>query len=114
MADRATIGNVEVTAVIDMVPPSREPSAMFPDVPADAWATHQDSLENGQLQLYYGVFLLKSMDDVILVDTGMGPGPHPDRGNVTGNLYEELRPHLESNVGVNNTNVGPQRFGLTT
>ena len=56
MADRATIGNVEVTAVIDMVPPSREPSAMFPDVPADAWATHQDSLENGQLQLYYGVF----------------------------------------------------------
>ena len=80
---------------------------MFPDVPAGAWADYADTLEDGQLQLYYGVFLLKSQDDVILVDTGMGPGPHPDRGNRTGNLYEELRPHLESNVGVNNTNVGP-------
>lgn len=107
MADKATIGNVEVTAVIDMVPPPREPSAMFPDVSADAWANYQDTLEDGQLQLYYGVFLLKTSEHVILVDTGMGPGPHPDRGNRTGNLYEELRPHLESNVGVNNTNVGP-------
>ena len=107
MADKATIGNVEVTAVIDMVPPPREPSAMFPGVPADAWAAYEDTLEDGQLQLYYGVFLLKTSEHVILVDTGMGPGPHPDRGNLTGNLYEELRPHLESNVGVNNTNVGP-------
>ena len=110
--NKATIGNVEVTAVIDMVPPPRELSAMFPDVPNDAWANYQDTLEDGQLQLYYGVFLLKTEEHVILVDTGMGPGPHPDRGNLTGNLYEELRPHLESNVGVNNTTRRPERSEL--
>ena len=71
MADKATIGNVEVTAVIDMVPPPREPSAMFPDVPADAWASYQDTLEDGQLQLYYGVFLLKTTILVFVVLLGV-------------------------------------------
>ena len=37
MADRVTVGDAEIIAVIDMVPPPREPSAMFPDVPTDAW-----------------------------------------------------------------------------
>ena len=47
MADQAAIGNVKATAVIDMVPPPREPSAMFPDVPAAAWDAYQDTLEDG-------------------------------------------------------------------
>ena len=33
MSEKGMIGNVEVIAVIDMIPPAREPSAMFPDVP---------------------------------------------------------------------------------
>ena len=81
MSEKGMIGNVEVIAVIDMIPPAREPSAMFPDVPASAWDAHQDSLENGMLQLYYGAFVVLSEGKTILVDTGMGPGPHPDRGN---------------------------------
>src|ERR687897_615200 len=88
MAETAKVGDVELTAVLDMVPPAREPSAVFPEVPAAAWEPYKDTLEDGQLQLYYGAFVVQSGRATILVDTGMGPGPHPDRGNRTGNLYE--------------------------
>lgn len=107
MADKGKIGNVELTAVIDMVPPPREPSAMFPDVPASAWEAYPDALENGQLQLYYGVFLVQTPDKTILVDSGMGPGPHPDRGNVTGNLYNLVSDVLAPPDNRQNTNVSP-------
>ena len=107
MAEKVTIGNVEVTAVLDMVPPPREPSAMFPDVPASAWEAYQDTLENGMLQLYYGAFLVMSQGKTILVDTGMGPGPHPERGNLTGNLYEAVSNVLQPPDNTLNTNVSP-------
>ena len=54
----------------------------------------QDALEQGQLQLYYGIWVVRSQGRAILVDTGIGPGPHPTRGNLTGNLYQELGPIL--------------------
>ncbi len=108
MADKVTVGDYEITAVIDLVPPPRAPAAMFPDVPDNAWADYQETLEDGQLQLYYGVFVVRSANQVVLVDTGMGPGPHPTRGNAVGNLYEELRPiMLPPNVDIHNTNVSP-------
>ena len=107
MADKITVGNVEIMAVIDMVPPPRPPEVMFPDVPADSWSSYPDVLEAGQLQLYYGCFVLRSQGVTILVDTGLGPGPHADRGNVKGNLFEELRPVLIPADRANNTNVGP-------
>ena len=107
MADKAMIGNMELTTVIDMVPPSRAPSAMFPEVPAAAWEPYKDTLEDGQLQLYYGVLVLVGEGKTILVDTGMGPGPHPDRGNVTGNLYELVSDVLSPPDNTRNTNVSP-------
>ena len=107
MSEQATIGSVEVTAVLDMVPPAREPSAMFPDVPASAWESYQDTLENGMLQLYYGAFVVMSQGKTILVDTGMGPGPHPERGNLTGNLYEVVSEVLQPPDNTKNTNVSP-------
>jgi glyoxylase-like metal-dependent hydrolase (beta-lactamase superfamily II) len=94
-------------AVLDMIPPSRDPAVMFPDVPSGDWVPHQDALENGQLQLYYGVWVLRSEGITILVDTGMGPGPHPDRGNVEGKLFDRLREVLIPADRRNNTNVGP-------
>jgi glyoxylase-like metal-dependent hydrolase (beta-lactamase superfamily II) len=107
MADKGKIGNVEITAVVDMVPPPREPSAMFPDVPASAWGNYKDTLEDGQLQLYYGIFVVLSQGKTILVDTGMGPGPHPERGNRTGNLYELVSDVLLPPDNRRNTNVSP-------
>ena len=80
---------------------------MFPDVPAGDWAAYQDVLEGGQLQLYYGCFLVRSQGTTILVDTGLGPGPHPDRGDVKGELFDRLRDVLIPADRRNNTNVGP-------
>lgn len=94
MANRLTVGNAEVIAVLDMVPPPRDPQRMFPDVTLDDWAPHHDALEEGQLQLYYGAWVVRSQGRTILVDTGIGPGPHPTRGNRTGNLDNELGPAL--------------------
>lgn len=92
MTDRLTIGNAELVAVLDMVPPPRDPAAFFPDVPMEDWAPYKaDVLEGDQLQLYYGCFFIRSQGRVILVDTGMGPGPHPDRGNRTGDLLNQLQ-----------------------
>ena len=91
MSDKITVGNVEITAVIDMVPPSRPTEMFFPEVASDDWAPYQDVLEDGQLQLYYGHFFLRSQGKVVMVDTGMGPGPHPERGNRTGDLVNQLK-----------------------
>ena len=91
MASRVTIGDVEVLLFIDMVPPAYAPLEFFPDVAEEAWGPHRDDcLEDGTLQLYYGCFALRSQGRVLMVDTGMGPGPHATRGNRTGDLLNLL------------------------
>ena len=105
MADKITVGNVEIMAVMDMVPPARPPEAMFPEVPREAWGPYEDTLENGQFQLYYCCFVLRSKGTTIMVDTGMGPGPHVERGNLTGNLDQEIRPLLLAPDQLGNNNV---------
>jgi glyoxylase-like metal-dependent hydrolase (beta-lactamase superfamily II) len=45
----------------------------------------------GNLQLYYGCFVIRSQEKLILVDTGMGPGPHSERGNLCGDLMNQIR-----------------------
>ena len=91
MTNRLSVGNVEIVSVPDMVPPPRAPGEFFPDVPIASWEPYADSvLEEGQVQLYFGAFFLRSGGRTIMVDTGMGPGPHVDRGNVTGDLLNQL------------------------
>ena len=92
MTDRIRVGNVEIVAVLDMVPPPRDPTVFITDVPRDAWKPYEDEvLENGMLQLYYGCFFLRSQGKTVLVDTGIGPGPHAHLENRTGDLLGQLR-----------------------
>ena len=91
MAGQITIGNVDIVAVLDMVPPPRDPWMMFPTTAESDWHDHRNALECGQLQLYYLHFFLRSEGKTIMVDTGMGPGPHPERGNRTGDLVNQLK-----------------------
>ena len=91
MADSVRVGNAEIVAVMDMVPPPREPTAFIPDVPREAWEPYADEvLEDGMFQLYFGCFFIRSQGKTVLVDTGMGPGPHPHLGDRTGDLMGEL------------------------
>lgn len=93
MADRMTIGSVEVRAFADVVPPPMDPAQFFPDVTADDWAPHRaDHLTpEGRIPLNMGFFLVRSSGSTILVDTGLGPGPHAGFGGISGGLMEGLR-----------------------
>lgn len=92
--DRMTIGNVEIVALLDMVPPPYDPQVFFPDVPPEAWEPYgSDHLDDGNLQLYYVCFALHVQGKVMLLDTGMGSGPHPSRGNRRGDLLNQLKVH---------------------
>ena len=90
--DSITIGNVEVLAFIDLIPPARDVVDFFPDVPRKSWDPYgSDHLVDGQIQLYYGCFALRSQGQVVMVDTGMGPGPHRERGNRRGDLLHQMK-----------------------
>ena len=92
MPSRMSVGNAELVGVLDMIPPSRDPTAFFPETTTEAWAPYADDiLEEGRLQLYFGCFFVRTSDKCVLVDTGMGPGPHPDRENRTGDLINQLK-----------------------
>ena len=91
MADRTRVGNVEIVAIMDMVPPPYDAAEFFPAVPDEAWRPYEsECLEDGRLQLYYGCFALRSAGRLVLVDTGAGPGPHPTRENRRGDLLNQL------------------------
>ncbi|MDP6822248.1 MAG: MBL fold metallo-hydrolase [Dehalococcoidia bacterium] len=93
MATSATIGNLRITTLVDLTPPPRDVSMIYPDVPANDWGPYQDfALESGMWQTQFCGFLVRPMNGdgpIVLVDTGMGPGPH-DPGDVPGQLLEEL------------------------
>ena len=90
MANQIMVGNVEIKFVLDMIPPPRDPTMMFPTTETQDWEPYHDALKDCQLQLYYGHFYLRSQGQTIMVATGMGPGPHPSRDNRTGDMLNQL------------------------
>ncbi len=93
MAESVWIGNCQVWSLLDMIPPPYAVDDFFPSVPVAAWEPYRSKVltEEGQLQLYYGCFAIRSQGKLVLVDTGMGPGPHPERGNRRGDLVNVMR-----------------------
>ena len=93
MTEKINVGGVEVWALLDMIPPAYTPDDFFPSIPLDWWEPYRKEVfdQDGNLQLYYGCFAIRSQGKLILVDTGMGPGPHPERGNRRGELTQRMR-----------------------
>ena len=91
MQEKLQIGNLEILSLMDMVPPSRSPEDFFPDVDITLWEPYwNEVLDKGMVQLYYGCFVVRSKGKIVLVDTGIGPGPHPTRGDKKGDLLNDL------------------------
>ncbi|MBI4307438.1 MAG: MBL fold metallo-hydrolase [Chloroflexi bacterium] len=91
MADRATIGNVQIAVFVDVAPPPFETSRFFPDAAPDSWASYKQWLDqDGKFRTNFCFFLLRSSGRTILVDTGLGPGPHERFGGATGQLMAKL------------------------
>ena len=78
-----------------MYSPGRPVDFFFPDVPKEAWGPYREAQldENGEIALPYLLFALRSQGQTIMIDTGMGPGPHVSRGNRTGDLINQLKRH---------------------
>ena len=92
MQETIRVGNIDIIALLDMIPPAMPTESFFPDVHHSEWEPYKyDILAKGKIQLYYGCFLVRSDSKTILIDTGIGPGPHPSRGNKKGNLMNELK-----------------------
>ena len=77
MQEKLQIGNLEILSLMDMVPPSRSPEDFFPDVDIAQWEPYRsEGLDKGMGQLYYGCFVVRAKGNIVLVDTGIGPGAH--------------------------------------
>ncbi len=87
------VGAIEVVALYD-TPLRRAFSWTFPDVPVEAWSPYRalypaaGAAENFTFNTQG--FLLRTPGAAIVVDTGLGPGPHERLGGVRGRLLEEL------------------------
>lgn len=94
MVESVTVGNVRITAVADVTPPPFDPNRFFPDVSLEKWEPYKkDHLDaNGKFQTNFCTWILQSPSGTILVDTGLGPGPHQPMGGVQGQLLTRLRP----------------------
>ena len=91
MSDRITVGNVEILAFVDIGPAPRDPAMVFPDVPADAWGAYKDTMTpDGLLPFQMGFFALRSGGQTMLVDTGLGRGPHEAMGGIGGKLMDQI------------------------
>ena len=93
MQERLSVGNVEILAVVDMYSAPQVANQFFPDVPEDAWKPYraEQLSPEGEIILPYCHFAIRSQGRIIMADTGIGAGPHPDISNQTGNLINELK-----------------------
>ncbi|HWO63246.1 MAG TPA: MBL fold metallo-hydrolase [Umezawaea sp.] len=79
--DTITLGNVEITRVIEQPPAGLPREFVFPDVPRQAWEAHESWLapehwrpEQDTMQAVMQTWVVRSEGRTILVDTGVGNG----------------------------------------
>jgi glyoxylase-like metal-dependent hydrolase (beta-lactamase superfamily II) len=104
MATSARIGSFLVSTVQDHVSPERDPGQVYKDVPAAAWDPYRSfALDStGKYRSQWRGHLVRPASGAgpfVLVDTGMGPGPHQHTGR-RGELLESLAAE----------GVGPERI----
>ncbi|MBI4219413.1 MAG: MBL fold metallo-hydrolase [Chloroflexi bacterium] len=85
MATSARIGRYLIGTLQDHESPERDPGQVYKDVPASAWTPYRSFAlnENGKYRSQWRGHLIRPAaggGPYILVDTGMGPGPHQHTG----------------------------------
>jgi glyoxylase-like metal-dependent hydrolase (beta-lactamase superfamily II) len=85
MTTARKIGRYMVSTVQDHQSPDRDPSAVYPSVPKEAWDPYRSfALDpDGKYRSQWRGHLIRlgtGSGPVVLVDTGMGPGPHSHTG----------------------------------
>ncbi len=93
MVHSARVGNVEILSLLDVGDWNID--NLFPFVAPDVWETYRelypDALRAGTgIQTTATCYAVRSADSTVLVDTGLGPGPHANQGGQMGQLMAEL------------------------
>ncbi|SDP09655.1 MBL fold metallo-hydrolase [Actinacidiphila guanduensis] len=89
---RLDLGEVRLTYVIDGAM-GLLPAVFFPDVPADHWNSHPESLDaHGRVAMSVGGLLVEREEGTLLIDAGFGPftGHSPAGPINSGALLETL------------------------
>src|SRR5438309_4273755 len=94
MAHATNVGEVEILSLMD-VGDWTLPN-FFPSVAREVWedyrALYPDALrDEGSIYTTATAYAVRSAEQIILVDPGLGPGPHERIGGQTGRLLVELR-----------------------
>ena len=88
------VGAIEVVALYD-TPLRRAFAWTFPDVAEEAWSPYRELYPAAgageEFTFNTQGFLLRLPGRAIVVDTGLGPGPHERLGGLRGRLLDELR-----------------------
>ena len=92
---RMMIGDVEILALSDMnVTYPIALDDLWPDVPEQKWEIfrelYPETFDGLYMRLEIGCYLIRSEGQIILVDTGYGPGPIDHIGGYRGQLMSEL------------------------
>lgn len=92
---QVTVGNVQVTALLD-VRTSPSPAVMFKSIEAGDWDQYRQlypwafNSENGNIVSNATGYLVRSQGRTMLVDLGLGEGPHQNAGGAMGQLLDSL------------------------
>lgn len=96
MADsKVTVGNVEIIEFLDTIMDFPF-EAFFPTIPAQDFEPYRQAYPDswapdGRFRTYAQCFALRSEGHTILIDTGVGPGPHDFLGGARGQLMAEMQ-----------------------
>ena len=94
------VGAIEVVALYD-TPLRRAFSWTFPDVPEEMWAPYRALYPTAGVgeEFIFNTqgFLLRLPGHSIMVDTGLGPGPHARLGGLRGALLDNYGPRARCN-----------------
>ena len=91
---KVTVGNVEIVSLLDT--PMEFPwAAFFPNNSQQDFDPYRDRYPgsyagDGKFRTYAHCYALRSQSKTVLVDTGVGPGPHNFLGGSRGHLAEEM------------------------
>ena len=92
MKVKSKIGDIEITAITDGEASSVSHLWPFPDVPIDLWRQYPAALDDrNQHTSNFGTFVIQTNEDVVLVDTGLGPHPPAKFGEPPCMLPTEIK-----------------------
>ncbi len=93
MSFRTTVGNAEIIALLDL-PLAFPYNVFFPTISADKWPDYRKMYPRSNAEENFATnaqaFIVRSGGRTLLIDCGVGPGPHEGLGGWRGSLEEDM------------------------